>query len=190
MGAALFGGKVPNRAWIGALGALVPDLPMLLIVLVLKSWAVPDPIIFGTLYWQDWWQIANAIGHNFWLWGGIIVIALALRERTSATAAAIDRLSLILIAAMSAFLHLVIDFLCHREDAHMSLWPVTRWKFISPVSYWDPSHYGSYFSLFEAVLGLALAALLFARFSSVSLRVALAVAMLLYAAVPAYFILL
>jgi hypothetical protein len=92
--------------------------------------------------------------------------------------------------AASGFLHTLIDVLCHREDAHMNFWPVTRWKFMSPVSYWDPAYYRQYFSLFEAILGLALAIILFRQFKSKSLRVATAVAMVLYVAVPAYFIFL
>ncbi len=190
MGAALFGGKVSLKAWIGALGGVLPDAPMLLIVLVLKIAAVPDPVIFGYLYWQDGWQIVNAIAHNFWLWGGLLGLALIMRERLAATAGAIDRWSLVMVFSASALLHTTIDFLCHREDAHMSLWPLTRWKFMSPVSYDDPAHFGQFFSIFEAALALALAGLLISRFSNRYLRGVLIVAMLLYGAVPAYFILL
>ena len=188
MGAALFGGKVPKRAWVGALGGVLPDIPMLLIVLGLKLAAIPDPIIFGYLYWQDWWQVTNAIAHNFWLWGGLFLVALLLRERLAATAEAIDHWSLVMVFSASAFLHVMIDFLVHREDAHMIFWPVTRWKFMSPVSYYDPAHFGGYFSLFEALLGLGLAALLIRRFANTWARGALLFAMLLYVAVPAHFI--
>ena len=188
MGAALFGGKVPKRAWVGALGGVLPDIPMLLIVLGLKLASIPDPIIFGYLYWQDWWQVTNAIAHNFWLWGGLFLVALLLRERLAATAEAIDHWSLVMVFSASAFLHVMIDFLVHREDAHMSFWPVTRWKFMSPVSYYDPAHFGGYFSLFEALLGLGLAALLIRRFANTWARGALLFAMLLYVAVPAHFI--
>jgi hypothetical protein len=190
MGAALFGGKVPKRAWFGALGGILPDLPMLFIVLALKLAAVPDPVIFGFLYWQDWWQITNAVAHNFWGWGAVFAIALVLRERAAATAQTIDRCSLALVLSGSALLHCLIDFLVHREDAHMSFWPVTRWKFISPVSYYDPAHFGHYFSIFEALVGLSLAALLLSRFRSRWVRGALILAIFLYLAVPAYFILL
>ena len=61
---------------------------------------------------------------------------------------------------------------------------------MSPVSYYDRLHYGMYFSLFEAALGIALAIVLFRQFKSLWLRLATAVAMFLYVAVPAYFILL
>ena len=189
MGAAFFGGDVPKRAWAGALGGVLPDIPMLLIVLTLKLSGIPAQRIFDEMYWQNWWQITNGIAHNFWGWGGLLLLALFMRERVGATAEAIDFWSLVLVFAMSGFLHSCVDFLVHREDAHMSLWPVTRWKFMSPVSYYDPAHYGHFFSLFEAALGLVLSVVLLRRFHAVPLRIVLGFLMMLYVAVPAYFIL-
>ena len=179
----------PARAWAGAVGGLLPDIPMLLIVVALKFSGVPDRIIFNEMYWQNWWQVTNAIGHNFWLWGGLLAASIYMRERLSATARSIENWTLVLVFAASGLLHAVVDFLCHREDAHMSLWPFTRWKFISPVSYYDNSHFGSYFTIFEALLGLALAIILFRRFRNIWVRGLLGLAMIPYVAVSAYFIL-
>jgi membrane-bound metal-dependent hydrolase YbcI (DUF457 family) len=187
MSAALFGGDMPKRAWAAALGGVLPDVPMLLIVLTLKLSGVSAQRIFDEMYWQNWWQITNGIAHNFWAWGGLLILALFMRERLSAGAEAIDLWSIVLIFAMSGFLHCCIDFLVHREDAHMSLWPVTRWKFMSPVSYYDPSHYGRWFSLFEAALGVVLSIVLLQRFNANLLRAVLAICIFLYVAVPAYF---
>lgn len=188
MGAVLFGRRVPAKAWAGALGGAIPDLPMILIVLALKLAGVPARTIFGELYWQNWWQVTNAIGHNFWLWSGLIVLSLIMRDRLSSSVRTFDNWTIVSLFAGSALLHTVIDFFCHREDAHMSFWPLTRWKFMSPLSYYDPAHYGLWFSLFEATLGLILAAILFRRFSSVILKCCLALAIAMYVAVPAYFI--
>ena len=71
----------------------------------------------------------------------------------------------------------------------MQFWPFTRWKFLSPVSYWQQDHYGLYVTAFEIVIGIAAAAVLMSRFNNYILRVGLGLAMLLYVAVPAYFIL-
>lgn len=188
--AALFGRGIPKRAWIAAAGGFLPDVPMLLIVLALKLAGFPASQIFNELYWQNWWQITNGLAHNFWLWGGLVGLAIVIRERLSNTAASIDRWSLVMVFAASGLLHATIDFLCHREDAHMSLWPVTRWKFISPVSYYDPRHYGTAFTLFEATLGLCLGVVLFRQFRNFWVRMALLIAMALYVIVPAYFILI
>jgi hypothetical protein len=190
MGAVLMGQGVPRKAWAGALGGITPDIPMLLIVIALKLAGTGDRVIFGELYWQNWWQICNAIGHNAWLWSGLTLLGLYMRDRLSTSVRGFDGWTTVSLFAGSALLHTAIDFLCHREDAHMSFWPVTRWKFMSPVSYYDPQHYGTWFSLFEATLGLMLAFLLFRQFNSRILRASLIVAMALYVAVPTYFIFL
>jgi hypothetical protein len=189
MGAVLFGRGIPAKAWAGALGGIIPDVPMILIVIALKLAGMPARTIFDEMYWQNWWQITNAIGHNFWLWGGLVILGLAMRDRLSSSARNFDQWTTLSLFAGSALLHTAVDFLCHREDAHMSFWPVTRWKFVSPVSYYDPAHYGLWFSLFEVVLGLSLAFILFRQFKNLVLRGFLAIAMALYVAVPAYFIL-
>ena len=165
------------------LGGVLPDVPMLAIVLALKISGLSDQTIFGALYWQNWWQVTNAVAHSFILWGGLLAISLALRHRARWW-------TLVSIFAASALIHTGIDFLVHREDAHMSLWPLTRWKFVSPVSYWDWRHYGRYFSVFEMALGAAMAGVLFLRFRHMAARAALGLAMAAYVAVPAYFILL
>lgn len=189
MGAVLFGRGLSRKAWAGALGGVIPDLPMILIVLTLKLAGVPARVIFGEMYWQNWWQTTNAIGHNFWLWSGLVIIGLVMRDRLSSSVRSFDNWTLVSLFAGSALLHTAIDFFCHREDAHMSFWPVTRWKFMSPLSYYDPAHYGTYVSVFELVMGLCLAFILFRQFRSGVLRSLLALAIAMYIAVPAYFIL-
>jgi hypothetical protein len=187
MGAALFGRNIPRHAWAGALGGVAPDVTMIATVLVLKLFGISDMIIFGFLYWQPWWQIANAISHNVWLWGGGLLLAIVMRERQSLSAAHIDAWSLPAIFCASALLHTVIDFLVHREDGHMSFWPVSYWRFMSPVSYWDSAHYGSYFQVFETSLGLALAGLLYASYKHRLARILLLAMSIPYLALPVYF---
>ena len=184
MGAILFGRSIPARAWAAALGGLIPDVPMIAIVATLKMQGVPDVQIFNVLYWQNWWQVTNAIAHSFLLWGGLLAISLLVRRRHAAS----DWRPLFTALSASALLHAAVDFLVHREDAHMSLWPLTRWKFVSPVSYYDTNHYGGYFSAFEMVLGLGMCVLLFRRFRHWAVRLLFAIATCAYLAVPAYFI--
>ncbi len=182
MGAVLFGKKLSPRAWAGFLGGLTPDLPMLLIVFTLMATGVPPHRIFEELYWQDWWQICNAIGHSFLLWAALLILGLVLRAKS-------DRWMLLAIYSASALLHSIVDFLVHREDAHMSFWPLLRYKFISPVSYYDRAHYGGPFSLFEAALGGLMVVILMRRFQHRWVRIGLAVLLVPYIAVPAFFIL-
>jgi hypothetical protein len=186
MSALLFGRPLPRHALVAALGGIAPDIPMFAIVAGLRMSGHPAQEIFGKLYWERWWQVCNAIGHSLILWG-LLAAVFAFIVRRAGTANA-PKASLALAFCASALVHSAIDFFVHREDAHMQFWPLSDWKFVSPVSYWDPNHYGTQFSLFEAGLGLIMAALLFRRYSSRSARAALATCALLYVAVPAFFI--
>lgn len=186
MGALLFGRKIPRTAWAGAAGGIAPDLPMLAIVAVLRLSGYSFGDIFGRLYWENWWQIANAIGHNFLLWGSVFTLSAYLIYSRQAQTGSVTKLAFAFSG--SALVHSAIDFLCHREDAHMQFWPLTRWKFTSPVSYWDPAYYGREFGMFEAILGIAMAVALFRIGRTWPVRTALAAAILLYAAVPVFFI--
>jgi membrane-bound metal-dependent hydrolase YbcI (DUF457 family) len=180
MGAALFGRPMPKLAVAGALGGLIPDLPMYAIILGLRASGYPLSEIFGKIYWEHWWQVSNAIGHSFIVWG--IVLAVSLIAKTKSWSGFGIALS------GSALLHSIVDFLCHRDDAHMHFWPLTEWRFRSPVSYWDGAHYGNYFSLFEAALGVVLVVVLWQRYQQTIIRALLAIAMTAYIAVPAFFI--
>jgi len=182
MGALLFGRAVPRNALAGAAGGFLPDVPMLSIVAALKFAGTPDRIIFGEMYWERWWQVTNAIAHSFLLWGGLLVLCLTMTRRGAPA-----RWHLGLAFCGAAVLHSVLDFLVHREDAHMHFWPLSDWKFVSPVSYWNPEHYGRAFSLFEVALGVVMAALLFRRHGNMAVRALLVLAIVIYVAVPAYF---
>jgi membrane-bound metal-dependent hydrolase YbcI (DUF457 family) len=55
----------------------------------------------------------------------------------------------------SVLLHALGDAFLHREDGHRHLWPISTWRFESPVSYWDPAHHGSLGAGFEVGVVLA-----------------------------------
>lgn len=184
MGGVLFGGSQSRRIGLGLVGGLIPDLPQILIFAGLRMAGVQDSDIFRRLYFSGWWQIANAIGHSFLLWGGLVAVAWLAKRRSGIPSAA-----WVLVVAAAALTHSAVDFLCHREDAHMHFWPLSRWKFVSPVSYYDPAHYGWYFAGFEALLGVSMAALLIFRVRNPWARLGLATMALPYLAIPAYFLL-
>lgn len=199
MGALVFGKPLPRLAWFGLAGGVIPDLPMYIIVGGLRAQGHSLDRIFGEFYWQPWWQIANAIGHNFLLWGAVAVVSgwLILQgDRAEGQTAKVrfaaaysngKAPALIFALSASALIHSIIDFLVHRNDGHMHFWPLSEWRFQSPISYWDPNHYGTWFSLFEAGLGLFMAVLLMRRYKTAGVRLILALAVIAYAAVPAFY---
>jgi len=40
----------------------------------------------------------------------------------------------------------------HHDDGHRHFFPLSDWRFESPVSYWDPAHYGHIFLWIELLL--------------------------------------
>ena len=153
-GAAAFARPDAPRVTAAALaGAMIPDLSLYLMagfhLLVLGT---PGRVVFDELYFSDLWQQIFAVDNSFVLWG--IGLAIALWRR-SAWAIAL---------CGAALLHLAFDFPLHNDDARMHFWPISDWKFISPVSYWQGSRGGDVVGLFETSAVMVLSGWLIWRF--------------------------
>lgn len=153
VGAYFFGKRDSGLMTAGAIAGMLPDLPMIAIVAILMLAGRPGRQIFNYDYFQPWWQHINGISHSLILWPLALVFALAVR-RYRPTARWPE---LFLAMAAAGLTHAIVDFLCHREDAHMQFWPLSDWKFVSPVSYYDRAHFGGEMMMIEAALGLFLA---------------------------------
>ena len=150
IGAAVCTRPLAPATLIAALaGGLAPDLPMFAMVLwATRVVGVPEHEVFSTLFFSETWQSVFAIGHSFFVWGGLLALAVWCRQ-------------IILRAfAGAGLLHALADFLTHHDDARRQFWPVSDWVFRSPVSYWDARFYGNVFGLFEVALVVTLAAFL------------------------------
>ena len=60
------------------------------------------------------------------------------------------RLWLLFFASMG--LHILSDFPLHHDDAHRHFFPVSDWRFQSPLSYWDPRFHGVLIFSLEALV--------------------------------------
>jgi hypothetical protein len=119
-------------------GALLPDLPMFGFYLYERLYiGQTESIIWSTLYFDSSWQ-------NFFdLFNSLPLIAAGL-------AFAVYRQSGPALAFfLSMTLHVAADLPLHGEDAHAHFFPITNWHFVSPVSYWDPAHFGVLFGGLE-----------------------------------------
>lgn len=157
-------------------GGFLPDAFLFAVWGWSKIAGVAESDLWSQVYWTEQVQLGQAVSNSFPLFVAVLLGALALKKRTAA------------VLAGAALLHLVCDFLLHAKDAHQHFWPLSSWRFESPVSYWDPAHFGVYVGAFEAVIGIALIAVLCRRFSALWIRSALVIAGLTYLAVPVYFI--
>ena len=74
-------------------------------------------------------------------------------------------------------LHLGLDLPLHHNDGRAHFQPFTDWVFESPLSYWDPAHYGWLVGPVEAAVCAALAWALWRRFRSRVAHALIAVAL-------------
>jgi len=140
-------------------GALIPDLSLYL----LAGWHLqvlgtsPD-VVFGQLYFSNGWQSIFRIDNSIILWS--ILLGLG----------AMGRSPVVMVLCASALLHLGLDFLLHNDDGRAHFWPLSNWIFQSPVSYWDPDHYGTIVGAIEVALSLICCGLLWVRYVGPGMR--------------------
>lgn len=133
-------GASPPRDGIVFLGAVLPDLPMFAVYGVEKARGVAEQVIWSTSYYQPAWQ------SFFDVFNSVPVIALTLFVGW--------RRPTVRYLALSMLLHAAADFPLHHDDGHRHFWPLD-YRFESPVSYWDPAHYGQWFAPVELLFTLA-----------------------------------
>lgn len=135
------------------LGALAPDMSLYL----MASWSIfvagIDPeTVFRSYYYSSEWQRVFAVDNSFVFWG--VGLGFAMWGRSQ----------IFIAFAGAGLLHLAFDLPVHNHDARMHFWPLTDWKFISPISYWDNRFHATFVSRVELAAALILVVALLARF--------------------------
>ena len=200
--AALFTEPGQRSRNIAALaGGFIPDLPIYSLWLWSKINAIPEHTVWREMYWSDPWKSLVDASHSIPIYLALLLIGMFALTRpqpptvpAGATLSArwhasVRQMTPLTIFALAGLTHIAGDFPVHVADAHAHFWPLSDWRFHSPVSYWDPAHYGRWFSLFEITLGVSLAVIIFRRFQAWWVRGLMVAATIAYFAVPAYFIL-
>ncbi|MDY6941218.1 MAG: metal-dependent hydrolase [Cyanobacteriota bacterium] len=139
------------------LGSIAPDIPLYLLSIggilyyhSFRGWSLAETfrLMFDELYFHDPFWIAS---HNLLHSPLTLLSALGLlwrfRRRTAA------RKSWWFWFFCACAFHSLVDILTHVDDGPLLFFPLdwtTRWQ--SPVSYWDPRHYGREFARFEGSL--------------------------------------
>jgi hypothetical protein len=140
---AILSGLAPRQTWAIVIGAVLPDFPMLVLIIWAKIKAIPGKELWGEVYWQPFWQDFTHYFHS-------IPIALLIT-----LIAHYFGVSWLKYLAISMAMHSLGDLPLHNNDAHRHFLPFTDFKFISPVSYWDRKYNAVWGALAEnlAVLG-------------------------------------
>lgn len=138
-----------------AFGAVLPDMPMVLFYSVHKViLGTPEMVIWTEAYHSPGWQVFFDLLNSLPIIALIGFVAWQLGSRW------------ITILSASMALHALCDLPLHNTDAHRHFYPFSDWRFESPISYWDPSHYGLWFAGAEIAMVIIGALWLLRRYQS------------------------
>ena len=157
------------------IGSILPDAPMFLFYFVEKViHRTPEAQIWREQYflegWQNFFDVFNSLP--------IIVIGFAIMWwRQSPVGMAFF---------VSMALHVLGDLPLHHDDGHRHFFPLSNWRFESPVSYWDPNHHGGIVSRIEVTIALVGCMILFPGYESWIGKGAIATLGISYASYIAY----
>ena len=130
----------PQANLIIVFGGILPDIPIFLFY----GWAkliakLPEGKIWSEAYYHPVVQDIVALFHS---------IPIAVLGWLIAYLYGWKPLQLL---CLSLILHSLFDLPVHNDDAHRHFFPLTNYRFISPISYWDPQHYGRIVAGFEVL---------------------------------------
>ncbi|MGB6231065.1 MAG: hypothetical protein WBF53_13170 [Litorimonas sp.] len=164
--AALSHGDEPKRNWTALIGGLIPDLAIFLWA-PWQRWGLGREwsAIWDRHYFEAPMQTLIALFNSVPIYAALLLIGLWQRERMWGV--------LLSVFSLAALLHLALDIPVHGHDAYRHFWPLSDWRFHSPVSYWEADLHARWVSLIEAVIVLVSVILLWRRFPAIWVRVLL-----------------
>lgn len=124
------------RAWRAA-GAVSPDVPAIALVCVFlpSSRGRARGDLFDRVYHRSPWREVHLALHS-----ALPALALRAVARRPGRARAY---------ADGWVSHLAIDFVTHHDDAWPPAWPVSGWRWPSPLSYWQTDHHARTWAVAE-----------------------------------------
>ncbi len=164
-----------KRNWAVFIGSLLPDLAIYL-------WFPYQALIKGEsgkriwdeLYFEPPMQNLIALFNSIPIYAALAIIGYVARTKLWGKC--------LLFFALAALIHMATDLPVHGHDAYRHFWPISEWRFYSPISYWETDHHAGWVSLVEAVIALGSIAILWRRFPKRWVRIVLGLLALLYVA--------
>ncbi len=136
-------------------GALIPDLAMFGFYFWLSAATdIPARQIWDVEYFRPSWQLLFDFFHSIPL--GLLGLSVMLYAQRQGIA----------LLFASIVLHALEDLPVHHDDPHRHFWPLSNFRFESPISYWDPNHYGAIVGTLETGLMLIASIYVFRRVRS------------------------
>ena len=169
----------PRRNRAVFFGALIPD------AFIYIAWAYytlsgnSQTHIWDVLYFQNPTQFWDALFNSIPVFLGVAGLGWLLARKTENWKLAGQ---CICVFGLAALIHIVTDFPVHASDAHRHFWPLSDWRFYSPMSYWEADHHAPWVNIGEAILGGFICLVLWRRFDTKWTRILLGVLIILYIA--------
>lgn len=150
-------------------GSILPDIPIFLFYFYQKFFAkVSEQIIWSDIYFRREWQNLFDTFHSIPFSLAGLLLAFRFKNRW-------------LQAFFAGFcMHSVVDLPLHNDDAHAHFFPFTDYRFVSPVSYWDPNHFGWAITLSETLLVFGLSIFIWRKLEARWTKILLLTVNLLY----------
>ncbi len=121
---------------------MLPDLLMVVFYGYQKILGVSEQTIWNEKYFLTEWQ------HSFDLFNSIPILTLL------AIVSWKTRKQVWFMVFTSMVIHCLLDLPVHHDDGHRHFFPLSDFRFQSPISYWDPNPYGGIVSILEILLVL------------------------------------
>lgn len=162
-----------KRNWAVLLGSLIPDAAIYI-------WAPYQKFVNGVsgiemwdkLYFEPPMQNLIAVFNSIPIYGALATLGYMMRAKLWG--------KLLLFFALAALIHMATDFPVHGHDAYRHFWPLSDWRFHSPISYWETDLHAGWVSLVEALIGLSCIVILWRRFPKLWVKVILGLLAALY----------
>ena len=158
IGLALLGrrGRPIRNRWV-LFGSLLPDIAIFIWgawhMLVLRT----DPeLLWGTLYFEPFMQGVIAPINSIPVFVALAAIGAWQRRRRWGM--------LLLLASLAALIHIAFDLPVHSEDAYRHFWPLSDWRYNSPLSYWNSEDNARLVVGVEALIAALCGVVLWRRF--------------------------
>ena len=138
---ALLGSVVGHESAVIA-GALLPDVPIVVLYLRERLRGTPPATIWSVCYQRKFWLAVIHGAHSVPL--SLLGMGIALLAHSST----------LIYFFLSVLCHALCDLPLHVHDAHRHFFPLSSYRFISPWSYWDARYHGRKVALLELLLVL------------------------------------
>jgi len=152
-------------------GSLLPDAFIYVAWIIYMIMGKTQSEIWDMLYFQNPVQFWDAFLNSFPIYLGVVVIGWLLSRREFPSTKLIGQCAFGL--GLAALIHLGTDMPVHASDAHRHFWPVSDWRFYSPLSYWETDHHATLVTFCEALLGIFVCVILWRRFNAKWVRIIL-----------------